>query len=128
MSVFVTFIGDPETGDGPEVTTLWGQTFPKGEAVEVDDEKVISMAQNNKHFTVDEVGERKAAPSPEPVEEEADVQPSTAELPDIPDDWQSAKFFTRKAWAKTLRPDIAETLNTADEVDQVIAEYMDGWE
>lgn len=138
MAVFITYLGDPQTGEGPEATTLWGLTLPKGEAVETDNEKAIERARTNPHFAVTEAEARKAAPvvEPEPeIDEDLEIphpgapkqEPAVEEI-SIPDDWQEAHHFKRIKWAKQIRPDIAESINSGDEANAVIAEYLSGWE
>lgn len=127
MSVFVTFTGDPATGEGPEATTLWGLTLPLGEAVETDDQKVIDMARRNPHFRVGETGERKAAPAPEPVQEDAGVHPEPRVEPEIPDNWRSLHHFTLMALARDLRPDLEESINSKEAAVDIIEQHLDGW-
>jgi len=46
-----TFIGDPERGgDGPNTIICFGIEFPKGESVDVTDEKIIGKLTGNSHF------------------------------------------------------------------------------
>lgn len=49
----ITYHGDPANGgEGPPFVHLWDITFPKGEAVEVEDAFAIAKASANSHFKV----------------------------------------------------------------------------
>ena len=43
------FIGDAD-GDGPEVLTAFGLSFPKGQPVEVTDAAIQAKLEGNSHF------------------------------------------------------------------------------
>lgn len=54
----LTWLGEDELhgeGAGPSFTTAFGGIkFPKGQAVEVDDELIVAKARNNQFFSVEE--------------------------------------------------------------------------
>lgn len=56
------FIGDPANGgDGPDMTTLHGVDFPKGQAVTVASEALMALLAGNSHFEAVKTRQRKAA-------------------------------------------------------------------
>jgi hypothetical protein len=57
MKVHVTYLGDPSSGDGPQVITAWGLSFAKGEAVPLSietpaGETMLRKMRGNPHFKV----------------------------------------------------------------------------
>lgn len=117
MSAWVTYVGDPVTGDGPEATTLWGHSLVKGEPTQIDDPKAIEMAHRNPHFKVSDDEAVEGPPvetGPEPVETV------------VPEDWETLHHFKRISLAKSLAPDIAPLIKTADDADEVIRDHVNG--
>ncbi len=48
-----TFKGDPNSDHNPAACEMFGTIFPRGQAVEVNDENVIAKLSGNGHFEVD---------------------------------------------------------------------------
>jgi hypothetical protein len=87
MKVHVTYLGDPNSGDGPQVITAWGLSFAKGEAVPVSvetaaGETMLRKMRGNSHFRVVDAGgsepfptessKPKRAKAPKPVVDDAE--------------------------------------------------------
>lgn len=116
------FIGDPRNGgDGPAGLVLWGQTFPKGEWAPVESPDLFRKLAGNDHF---ETREGKTRPEPPPMIE-PEAEPVPVAEGKVPADWRNLHWKRRVLLAKQLEPELAETINTAAEADQVI-EWAEG--
>lgn len=113
------FIGDPRNdGEGPAGIVLWGHSFPKGVWTDVHSADLFRRLRGNSHF---ETREGKAAKVAEPViGPPAEAAPEVAEEGGIPANWRELHWKQRVKLAQTLDPDMAESINTAAEADQVI--------
>tara|TARA_X000001316_G_C922179_1_gene37076 strand:+ start:1176 stop:1571 length:396 start_codon:yes stop_codon:yes gene_type:complete len=118
------FIGDPRNdGAGPEGIVLWGHAFRKGEWTSVENTELFARLENNNHF---ETRTGKAAKSaPEPVKEadpdlEIPHRGETKEEGKIPANWRDLHHSTRIKLAKELDPDLAPSINTVAEADELI--------
>lgn len=122
------FIGDPKNGgDGPAGLVLWGHSFPKGQWAPVESPDLFRRLKNNDHF---ETREGAVKPEPPPmVDVELEIpKPGAAAEPEagaIPANWREMHWKKRVVLARQLEPDLAETINTAAEADQVI-EWSEG--
>lgn len=120
--VAARFIGDPRHGgDGPASVTMWGHTFAKGVWTELTTETAIQRARGNDHF---EVSDEAVAELPEPVIEPKAPEP---DLPGgIPANWRELHHSKRIALAKRLAPELADTIKTGADADNVIEWHAEG--
>jgi hypothetical protein len=126
--------------NGPwDTRTLWGIDFPKGKTVVVDDQDLVAKALNLDGF--EQIGEEVKADideppahNPDPDDYPSDSMEPTAfddlKIPrvapgTIPSDWETQHHSTRIKLAKTLRPDLAELIKTADDADGVIRDEIE---
>lgn len=122
------FIGDPRNGgDGPAGLVLWGHSFPKGEWVPVESPDLFARLKNNDHFETREGAQKRAAEVviDPPLAAEPEAEPQAEAEGGIPKNWREMHWKKRVALAKQLEPELAETINTAAEADQVI-EWAEG--
>lgn len=120
--VAARFIGDPRHGgDGPASVTMWGHTFAKGAWTELTSEVAVQRARGNDHF---EVSDEAVAEVPQPVIEPKAPKP---DLPSgIPANWRELHHFKRIALAKQLAPELADTIKTGKDADNVIEWHAEG--
>lgn len=121
--VAVRFIGDPRhDGDGPASIVMWGHTFVKGVWTELAIPIEQTRIRNNDHF---EVSETAKAEVPKPAEVVVEKAPETGPPGSIPANWREMHHSSRIKLAKALDADLAETIKTAADADQVI-EWHEG--
>ncbi|MBB03966.1 MAG: hypothetical protein CML03_00330 [Pseudooceanicola sp.] len=118
------FIGDPRNdGAGPEGIVLWGHAFRKGEWTAVENAELFARLEKNNHFET-----RKASvaePAPKPVfatDPDLEIPHRGAPKPEgkIPSNWRDLHHSTRIKLAKELDPDLASSINSAAEADDLI--------
>lgn len=124
------FIGDPRNdGDGPAVLALWDHSFPKGEWVGVTDAGLFARLVTNNHF---ETRTGKAAKAAEPVkQDDPDLVIPQRGAPEpvvseVPANWRELHHSTRIRLAKSLDADLADTITTAADADQLIEWHIEG--
>ena len=119
--VAARFIGDPRNGgDGPASVTMWGHTFAKGVWTELTTELAEKRARGNDHFEVSDTAKPEEVKPAEPVR-----APEPEVTGGIPANWRELHHSSRIKLAKSLDPDLADTINSAADAEQVI-EWHEG--
>jgi hypothetical protein len=119
--VVARFIGDPRhDGDGPASIEMWGHTFVKGVWTELTSELAERKARGSDHFEVSDVAKPEKVTPPEPVK-----APEPEVVKGIPANWRELHHSSRIKLAKSLDADLADTIKTVADADQVI-EWHEG--